>query len=349
MKDTKIAWTGNTWNPIWGCSAVSAGCTHCYAASMAGRFGGPGQKYEGLVQISPKTGKSTNKWTGEIRLAEEHLSDPLHWRQPTLIFVDSMSDLFHEKVPVEYIRRVCDIMLRANWHTYQVLTKRHERMKELLSAPEFADVSQAAHIWWGVSAEDHRWGVPRIEALQHTPVRNRFVSVEPCLEDISDVDLSGIHWVIQGGESSGGREFRVEWARAMRDRCRELGIPYLLKQLGQRPTEDRRRILAQTRPDTGRRDIKHEYMPHWPADLQVQQWPEAMTEHPRHASIAPALVAEHQSPPSTLPLPEIKKTLQWLAPYTSRHDDNLRAGLAASAITCMQALVESLIGKGRAA
>lgn len=280
MKHTKITWTENTWNPSSGCSPESAGCANCYAARMAGRFCKAGQPYEGLVQMTPlaHSRKMKARWTGRIHLAEDHLLDPLTWKKPTLVFVDSMSDLFHRDISTEYIRRVCDVMMRADRHIYQILTKRQERMRELLSTQEFTDVSQAKHIWWGVTAEDRRSGIARIETLRQTPVRNRFVSCEPMLGDMSDVDLTDIRWVIVGGESCGGREFRLEWARSMRDRCAEAGIPFLMKQLGLRPTEDGVRLRYL------RADMYYRELSRFPADLRVQQFPESMTGHVTEAA-----------------------------------------------------------------
>jgi protein gp37 len=151
-----------------------------------------------------------------------------------MIFVNSMSDLFHEDVPTEYIAAIGRVMVEANWHTYQVLTKRHERMRRLLSG-ELAWVGYLPHVWFGVSVENRRHGVPRINALRDTPVAVRFLSIEPLLEDLGPIDLSGITWVIAGGESGvHARPMRDAWVRNIRDQCAAQSVPFFLKQLGGR-------------------------------------------------------------------------------------------------------------------
>src|SRR5437773_2681031 len=160
--NSTIEWTDATWNPIRGCTKISPGCAHCYAAVFAERFRGvPGHPYEQGF---------------DLRLVPEKLQEPLRWRKPKRIFVNSMSDLFHEDVPVEYILRVARIMQSANWHTYQVLTKRAERMRDLLRT-ELRSVSHLPHIWWGVSVENRRHGLPRVEHLRAAPAALRFLSV----------------------------------------------------------------------------------------------------------------------------------------------------------------------------
>jgi protein gp37 len=165
-------------------------------------------------------------------LAVNKLVDPFEWRTPKLVFVNSMSDLFHEEVPESYIRAVCRIMVTAKWHTFQVLTKRSERLKELLTG----SVSFAAdqeHIWWGVSVEDRKHGLPRVTHLQEIPAKVRFLSIEPLLEDLGRFDLSGISWAIVGGESGpGARPMKKEWVVSVRDQCRESGVPFFFKQWG---------------------------------------------------------------------------------------------------------------------
>jgi len=166
MHPSTIEWTEATWNPIRGCVKASPGCKHCYAEAFAERFRGvPGHPYEQGF---------------DVRLVPHKLADPLRWTRPTTIFVNSMSDLFQEAVPTAYIRTVVDIMLLAPWHTFQVLTKRAARMQALLSG-ELQEAARAPHIWWGVSVEDKRYGVPRIAHLQATPAQVRFLSLEPLL------------------------------------------------------------------------------------------------------------------------------------------------------------------------
>jgi protein gp37 len=164
----------------------------------------------------------------------EALADPLGWKTPEMIFVNSMSDLFHENLPAEAIRQVCEVMAKADWHTYQVLTKRADRLREQLSGPlrEFAELP---NVWWGTSVENKRHGLPRIEHLRQTPAAVRFLSVEPLLEDLGPLDLTGIHWVIVGGESGpSARPMEEAWVRSIRDQCREQGVPFFFKQWGGR-------------------------------------------------------------------------------------------------------------------
>jgi protein gp37 len=216
--NSAIEWTDATWNPVRGCTKISPGCTHCYAETFAERFRGvPGHPYEQGF---------------DLRFVPEKLLEPLDWPAAKMVFVNSMSDLFHEDVPVDYIRRVVQVMATANWHTYQVLTKRSERMRDLLSG-ELRSAGELANVWWGVSVEDRRHGLPRVEHLQQTPAKVRFLSVEPLLEDLGDFDLVGIHWMIVGGESgNGARPMEPEWVLRLRDRCAEREVPFFFKQWG---------------------------------------------------------------------------------------------------------------------
>jgi protein gp37 len=162
----------------------------------------------------------------------EKLTEPFGWRSPKLVFVNSMSDLFQAGVPNEYAEAVSRVMAAANWHTYQVLTKRAERLRELLSGRlQFA--AELENIWWGVSVEDRKHGLPRVDELRRAPARVRFLSVEPLLEDLGEIDLSGISWVIVGGESgAGARPMKREWVVSIRRQCREQGVPFFFKQWG---------------------------------------------------------------------------------------------------------------------
>src|SRR4030081_2583078 len=183
---SEIEWTDATWNPIRGCTKISPGCTHCYAEVFAERFRGvPGHPYEQGF---------------DLRLVPGKLLEPLKWQAPKMIFVNSMSDLFHKDVPDEYIEQTARVMRKANWHTYQVLTKRSERLRDLLKT-KLKSASGDRHIWWGVSVENKKHGLPRIEHLQNAPAAVRFLSIEPLLEDLGKFDLAGIHWAIVGGES----------------------------------------------------------------------------------------------------------------------------------------------------
>ena len=213
-----IEWTNATWNPVRGCTKISPGCKHCYAETFAERFRGvKGHPYEQGF---------------DLRLVPEKLGEPLRWRVPKMIFVNSMSDLFHEAVPEDYIVAIAKVMVNAKWHTYQVLTKRAERLRKLLNSKlEFA--ARQPHIWWGVSVEDRKYGVPRIQHLRKANAEIRFLSVEPLLEDVGSLDLDGIHWVIVGGESGpGARPMKKEWAISVRDQCRSAGVPFFFKQWG---------------------------------------------------------------------------------------------------------------------
>jgi protein gp37 len=217
-EQSKIEWTDATWNPVRGCSKLSPGCKHCYAETFAERFRGvKGHPYERGFDLRPVPDK---------------LGEPLRWSKPKMIFVNSMSDLFHEDIPNAYISTVAQVMVTADWHTYQVLTKRSDRLQQLLnSSLKFAATRR--HIWWGVSVEDKRHGVPRIDHLRDAQVSVRFLSIEPLLEDLGTLNLTGIQWVIVGGESGpGARPMKKQWVTSIRDQCRQNKIPFFFKQWG---------------------------------------------------------------------------------------------------------------------
>jgi len=213
-----IEWTDATWNPVRGCTKISPGCVHCYAETFAERFRGvQGHPYEQGF---------------DLRLVPEKLTEPLRWRTPKTVFVNSISDLFHKDVPDDYVAAVCSVMCTANWHTYQVLTKRSERMRDMLQS-SLRDFAEQPNIWWGVSVENRRHGLPRIDHLQSAPARTRFLSIEPLLEDLGQMNLNGIHWVIVGGESGhGARPIDAQWVVSIRDQCRTAGVPFFFKQWG---------------------------------------------------------------------------------------------------------------------
>jgi protein gp37 len=217
---SSIEWTDATWNPIRGCTKISSGCAHCYAETFAERFRGvPGHPYEQGF---------------DLRLIPGKLTQPLEWRTSRRIFVNSMSDLFHEEVPEEYIAKVARVMQVASWHTYQVLTKRSERLRDLLST-SLRSVAEEPHIWWGVSVENRSQGLPRIDDLRAAPAAVRFLSVEPLLESLGAIDLTGIDWVIVGGESGfGARPLEESWVLEIRDQCRDANVPFFFKQWGGR-------------------------------------------------------------------------------------------------------------------
>ncbi len=215
---SSIEWTDATWNPIRGCTKVSPGCKHCYAETFAERFRGvPGHPYEQGF---------------DLKLVPEKLAEPLRWAAPKTIFVNSMSDLFQDGVPDLYVEHVVRVMQMAKWHTYQVLTKRADRMRDLLG-DRLAFAAQDKHIWWGVSVEDKKYGLPRLAALRKTCAAMRFLSIEPLLEDLGEVDLTGINWAIVGGESGhGARPMDKTWVVSLRRQCRAAGVPFFFKQWG---------------------------------------------------------------------------------------------------------------------
>ncbi|BBA35083.1 Gp37Gp68 family protein [Methylocaldum marinum] len=221
--NSKIEWTEQTWNPTVGCTKVSPGCKNCYAESMALRLQAMGLKgYENGFRLS---------------LRPERLLEPLGRRKPTIYFVNSMSDLFHEKVPFDYVARVFDIMREAEQHTFQVLTKRAERMAAFCAGREIPP-----NIWLGVSVENKRHGLPRIDALRNVNATIRFLSIEPLLEDLGHMDLTGIHWVIVGGESgSRARPMRAEWVDNVRRQCLNANVAFFFKQWGAWGADGQRR------------------------------------------------------------------------------------------------------------
>jgi len=208
-----IEWTNSTWNPITGCTKVSPGCKHCYALTFAERWRGiPGHHFEQGF---------------ELRLWPERIDLPLTWKKPRTIFVNSMSDLFHEKVPLAFIQRAFRTMEKASWHTFQILTKRSERLAEL--AP---DLNWPPNVWIGVSIETAKY-LWRADHLLEVPATVRFLSLEPLLGPLGTIDLSGIHWVIAGGESGpGARPIEADWVRDIRKQCHRQGVPFFFKQWG---------------------------------------------------------------------------------------------------------------------
>ncbi len=208
-----IEWTQSTWNPVTGCSKISQGCDHCYAERMARRLKAMGQhRYRNGFRVT---------------LHPDVLPAPLSWRKPQMIFVNSMSDLFHPKVPDGFIRRVFDVMSEAERHTFQILTKRASRLAEL--AP---DLPWPRNVWIGATVEAADY-VSRIDSLRRVPAAVRFLSLEPLLSDMPDLPLDDIDWVIAGGESGpGARPMRAEWVRTIRDECARAAVPFFFKQWG---------------------------------------------------------------------------------------------------------------------
>lgn len=221
--ESRIEWTEQTWNPMTGCTKVSAGCKHCYAEVMARRLQAMGASgYERGFRLT---------------VHPERLLQPLRRKKPTTYFVNSMSDLFHAGVSDGYLDRVFDVIEATPQHTYQVLTKRAERLPEY-----FSRRTCPSNMWLGVSVENRRHGVPRIDYLRDIPARIRFLSVEPLLEDVGPLNLDGIHWVIVGGESGPkARPMKPEWADAVRDQCEAAGVAFFFKQWGQWGADGKRR------------------------------------------------------------------------------------------------------------
>jgi protein gp37 len=262
---TEIEWTDETWNPVRGCSMAPgselAGCLNCYAARMAAR------NLPGLR--SPVTGRAFAiitdngpRWTGEVELIESRMREPLHWRRPRRVFVNSMSDLFHEKLSYVDVLHVFQIMGKCTRHTFQILTKRPAKMRESLQfnwwrnlnssgrpveskregywrkliagtqRPEMGDLNFLPNVWLGVSVEN-RACLWRVDELRATPAAVRFLSLEPLLEDLGELDLTGIGWVIAGGESGpGARPIDPPWVRSIRDQCKAAAVPFFFKQWG---------------------------------------------------------------------------------------------------------------------
>lgn len=298
-----IEWTDETWNPVRGCSRVSEGCTRCYAERMAAR---------NLPEMrSPTTGEpfarmtpAGPRWTGKVELIPSKLDEPLHWRKPRRVFVNSMSDLFHEALDFKDICHVMDVIEVAKRHTFQVLTKRAARMSEFFDYTTGAlGLSPPPNLWLGVSVEDQATADERIPLLLQTPAAVRWVSYEPALGpvDFSHVPIptskgddyraaAGLDWIVVGGESGpGARPFDIAWARSIVEQCKSAGVPVFVKQLGAVPVLDetkwrslrpapvlssanRRRAPAGTVPLLlGNR--KGGDMAEWPADLRVREFP----------------------------------------------------------------------------
>jgi protein gp37 len=234
---SEIEWTEATWNPVAGCAMVSPGCTNCYAQRMAARLTAMGiSKYEGTTR---KSGKRA-LWTGKVNTDQNALAAPLGWKKPLRIFVNSMSDLFQEAVPISFIKDVWSVMGQAPWHTFQILTKRPQRMRQLLGNGDFPILR---NVWLGTSVESQDY-VDRIDHLKQTPAHVRFVSFEPLLGPITDIDLSSIHWAIVGGESGpGARLIEPDWVEMLHESCTEQAVAFFFKQWGGARKKDAGRQL----------------------------------------------------------------------------------------------------------
>lgn len=267
--NTKIEWCDATWNPLRGCSEISPGCINCYAKRMCAR-GLPGLK-------SPSTGAdfaimtpSGARWTGDVELIEDALAVPLGWRKPRRVFVNSMSDTFHKNTTLPMLRQIFQAMRLCERHTFMVLTKRSKAMRDIMTVADdvlFGDMSAwpAKNVWLGVSVES-RQQLGRIDDLRGTPAALRFLSLEPLLEDLGTLDLTGIGWVIVGGESGpGARMCDVAWIRSIVEQCAASGVPCFVKQLGDRSFMDGKysHFLSKCAGINA-----------WPEDIRVRQIPE---------------------------------------------------------------------------
>jgi len=213
--NSAIVWSDRRWNLVRGCSKISPGCKNCQAETYAERFRDLAcYKADQIV---------------DVQLVPQNLLQPLHWLTPSLIFVNSMGDLFHEEIPDHFIVAAFEVMALVNWHVYQVLTKRIDRMQTMI-ANELQFAAKMDHIWWGVSVEDTNHGVPRIEALRNANVAKRFLSVEPLLEDLGTVNLDGIDWVLVGDERGrDARPIEADWVLSLRDQCVAAKVPFFFK------------------------------------------------------------------------------------------------------------------------
>jgi protein gp37 len=322
---SEIQWTDASWNCTRGCTKISPGCKHCYAETFAERFRGvyltkpdpthkpaEGEKQRRIPVLDEAGNQVPHPYHEgfDPRLAPEQLDLPLRWAEGRKIFVDSMSDLFMQEVPFEYIDKVFVRMLLTPRHTYQTLTKRAARMAAYFASPnlyervltaaeevrrDFPNLAQvgindplmhrAPWVWWGVSVEDKKYGLPRIEHLRQVPAAVRFLSVEPLLEDLGTIDLAGIHWVILGGESGQkARDCELSWIRKVVAQCKAAGVPVFVKQLGARATDPENGIagarLRIPKESAGLiklrlKDTKGGELTEWPEDLRIREMPKA--------------------------------------------------------------------------
>ena len=243
---SNIEWTEATWNPVTGCTKISPGCKHCYAERMSFRLQAMGQR---------------NYANGfELTLHNRMLEKPLSWRKPQLIFVNSMSDLFHDEVPVDFILKVFGVMQQAHWHQFQVLTKRSQRLMKLNDQIDWPD-----NVWMGVSVENQDY-TSRIGYLRETDAVTKFLSLEPLLGPLSDLDLDGIDWVIVGGESGpGARPMHEGWVIQIRDQCNTANVPLFVKQMGESWAK-----VNKVKSKKGGN------MSEWPTYLQIRNYPESV-------------------------------------------------------------------------
>lgn len=250
---TKIEWTEKSWNPVTGCTKVSPGCKNCYAEAIANRLWG-GRKFT------------------DVRCHEDRLDTPFHWKKPRRVFVNSMSDLFHPDVPFDFIDKVQSAMQANDRHTFQILTKRPERLELWIEyRRSWTDYGFNRHIWIGVSVESPKY-LDRTDILRRVPAAIRFISFEPLLESVGEIDLTGIHWVIIGGESGlKARPFNIEWAREIIRQCKAAKVPVFMKQVGASPVA----FTLQTGyvEPMKLKSRKGGDPNEWPVDLRIREYP----------------------------------------------------------------------------
>lgn len=256
-----ISWTDMTWNPTTGCTRVTAGCQHCYAFALHDMRHARYLEHNG---IEPKNGRPMPAQYAHpfsiVQVLPQRLEDPLHIRMPQKIFVDSMSDLFHSQIPEETIQQIFQVMVQAHWHSFQILTKRPARLARLAPVLPWAD-----NIWVGTSVELDQL-TPRIDLLRKVPTEHRFLSLEPLLGPLPSLNLTGVSWVIAGGESGpDARPMLAEWVREIRDKCRATNTAFFMKQMGS--------VWARKYHLTNRHGSE---MSKWPEDLRIQDFPSTL-------------------------------------------------------------------------
>ncbi|MGH8590382.1 MAG: DUF5131 family protein [Gammaproteobacteria bacterium] len=265
MADTAIEWTEKTWNPTTGCDKISDGCDNCYALTLAARL-----KAMGSAKYQNDGDPRTSGPGFALTLHPSVLSAPRAWKAPQRVFVNSMSDLFHAKVPLDYVRDVFAVIAGTPQHSYQILTKRARRLRRVADRLDWP-----TNVWMGVSVE-HAGELHRVDDLREVPAAVRFLSCEPLLAPLTGLNLTGIHWVIVGGESSSkARRMDLDWARSLVEQCQLAGVPVFTKQLGERWARD---TFADGRSVAACGDRHGGDPQYWPADLRVREYPEV-----RHA------------------------------------------------------------------
>lgn len=334
MEKSKISWTDNTFNPWIGCTRVSAGCEHCYAEvqnkchKWNGGTWGPG---------SPRKTTTDENWRMPVTWNAKAAKLGKRFR----VFCASLADVFDDEGPSEARERLWQLIRRTPNLDWLILTKRPQNYKRFLPA----DWGEGYHnVWLGVTCENQKQGIPRVDILRNTPAKVRFLSCEPLLEDVSSVDLMGINWVILGGESGPkSREFKVEWARSMRYRCAEAGVPFFMKQLGAAPTEASNRFQVEHKTFDGKRDGHGANPANFPSDLQVQNWPKEADPKELVQIAAPVKrcrsFVTSASKSEGLSVETYAQVLEWLDDYANAPDAGVLGHLAQSAYASLAGMI----------